>query len=403
MEVIKLDPFNDVIAAFKAGKAVILVDDANRENEGDITVATEALELEHMNLMLQHARGLICVSISVELAEQLNLPLQVLNNNSPFNTPFAVSVDHKEVAYQGVTAANRCFTMRKLVDPASRAEDFVSPGHVFPLIANPAGVIGRQGQTEGSFDLARIAGFAPSGVVCEILNPDGSMARGAELNTFAIQHGLKIGSVEQIVKYRIREEVLIRSVGEAELSTDFGKCKTYVFQDDVAGKEHLVLVFGDERKLSTENGALIRIHSECLTGDVFGSRRCDCGQQLHEAMRKIQQEGAGMILYLRQEGRGIGLTNKLRAYALQDLGHDTVEANLKLGFPADLRDFMVAAKILDSFGVQTVRLLTNNPEKLSALEQLGIKIRQRIPLLVHPDEYSKAYLETKRTKLGHWL
>lgn len=402
-DTIRLDSFASVVADFKAGKPIVLVDDASRENEGDITIATEALTPELMNFMLREARGLVCVSISTEIASQLNLPLQVLNNNSPFNTPFAVSVDHRTVQGSGVTAAGRTFTMQKLLDPNMRAEDFVSPGHVFPLIANPAGVIGRQGQTEGSYDLARIAGFQPSGVICEILSPDGSMARGKELNAFAKRFGLKVSSVEEIVKYRIREEVLIRVVANEELMTDFGKCRTYVFQDDAVGKEHLVLAFGPEEKLRDSRGALVRIHSECLTGDVFGSRRCDCGEQLHASMRRIISEGSGLVLYLRQEGRGIGLANKLRAYALQDQGHDTVEANLQLGFPADMRDFAVAGKILDHFGVSSVRLLTNNPDKLNTLTGLGISISERIPLVVEADEYSREYLATKRSKLGHWL
>jgi 3,4-dihydroxy 2-butanone 4-phosphate synthase/GTP cyclohydrolase II len=400
---IHIHPFAEVLADFRAGKPVILVDDAERENEGDIAIATEAITPELVSFMLQHARGLVCVSISVELAEHLNLPLQVLNNNSPFNTPFTVSIDHRSVAQSGVTAASRALTMQKLLDPKSKAQDFTSPGHVFPLIANPAGVIGRQGQTEGSYDLARIAGFKPSGIVCEILQPDGTMARGHQLNEFAERFALKTTSVEEIIKYRIREEVLIRAVAEEDLESDFGLCKAYVFQDDVDGKEHLVLAFGKEKLLADPDGTLVRIHSECLTGDVFGSRRCDCGEQLHESLRQIVAQGSGLVLYLRQEGRGIGLTNKLRAYALQDQGHDTVEANLRLGFPADMRDFAVAAKILDHFKVDNVRLLTNNPEKLSALEQFGIHINARVPLIAVPDEYSKGYLETKRQKLGHWL
>ncbi|MBN8548630.1 MAG: GTP cyclohydrolase II [Deltaproteobacteria bacterium] len=400
---IHIHPFAEVLADFRAGKPVIIVDDANRENEGDITIATEAITPELMSFMLQHARGLICVSISVEIAERLNLPLQVLNNNSPFNTPFTVSVDHRSVAQSGVTAASRALTMKKLLDPASRAEDFVSPGHVFPLIANPAGVIGRQGQTEGSYDLARIAGFQPSGVICEILQPDGTMSRGSQLNEFAERFALKTTSVEEIIKYRVREEVLIRAVAEELSVTDFGPCTTYVFQDDVDRKEHLVLAFGKEKLLENPDGALVRIHSECLTGDVFGSRRCDCGEQLHRSLRLIVERGCGLVLYLRQEGRGIGLGNKLRAYALQDQGHDTVEANLQLGFPADLRDFVVAAKILDHFKISKVRLLTNNPEKLSSLEQFGITIEERIPLIASPDQYSKSYIDTKREKLGHLL
>jgi 3,4-dihydroxy 2-butanone 4-phosphate synthase/GTP cyclohydrolase II len=400
---IQLHPFSEVLADFRAGKPVILVDDAERENEGDITLATEAVTPELMSFMLEHARGLICVSISVELAEQLNLPLQVLNNNSPFNTPFTVSIDHRSVSQSGVTGRSRALTMQKLLEPGAQPEDFVSPGHVFPLIANPAGVIGRQGQTEGSYDLARIAGFKPSGIVCEILQPDGTMARGKQLNEFAERFGLKISSVEEIIKFRIREEVLVRMVGESAMTTDFGACRAFVFQDDVDGKEHLALAFGQEKLLDNPDGTLVRIHSECLTGDVFGSRRCDCGEQLKESMQQIVARGSGIVLYLRQEGRGIGLTNKLRAYALQDQGHDTVEANLRLGFPADMRDFAVAAKMLDHFGVRRVQLLTNNPDKLSTLENFGIEIRSRIPLVVRPDEFSKHYLEAKRDKLGHWL
>lgn len=400
---IHIDLFSDVVADFRAGKPVIMVDDAERENEGDIVLATEAVTADLVNFMLREARGLVCVSVSVELAERLNLPLQVLNNNSPFNTPFTISIDHASVARSGVTAASRALTMQKLLDPAAQPEDFVSPGHVFPLIANPAGVIGRQGQTEGSYDLARIAGFQASGIVCEILNPDGTMARGAELDAFARRFNLKTTSVEEIIKYRVREEILIRAVAEEDAHTDFGPCRTFVFQDDVAGKEHLVLRFGPESRLREPGGALVRIHSECLTGDVFGSRRCDCGAQLHESMRQIVENGSGLILYLRQEGRGIGLTNKLRAYALQDQGHDTVEANLKLGFAPDLRDFAVAAKLLDSFGVHSVRLLTNNPDKVSTLERFGITITERRPVVVPHDEHSASYLEAKRTKLGHWL
>lgn len=400
---ISLHPFAEVLADYRAGKPVILVDDAERENEGDIAVAAEAITAELVSFMLKHARGLICVSVPVQIAERLNLPLQVLNNNSPFNTPFTVSVDHRSVASSGVTAASRAFTMRKLLDPQSKAEDFVSPGHVFPLIANPAGVIGRQGQTEGSYDLARIAGFIPAGVICEILQPDGTMARGEQLNEFARTFALKTTSVEEVIKFRVREEVLIRAVAEEDSVTDCGPCKTFVFQDDVDGKEHLVLAFGKDKLRSDSAGTLVRIHSECLTGDVFGSRRCDCGEQLHSSMRQIVDTGSGLILYLRQEGRGIGLANKLRAYALQDQGHDTVEANLRLGFPADMRDFAVAAKILDFFGIKTVRLLTNNPEKVSSLEQFGIDISERVPVIATPDEYSRQYLETKRQKLGHWL
>lgn len=396
-------PFDEVVKRFRAGEMVIIVDDADRENEGDITIATECITSEQVSFMMREARGLICVTIAPELAAKLNLPLQVINNNSPFNTPFAVSVDHRSVGALGVTAEARATTMRKLIEPGASMSDFVSPGHVFPLVANPAGVIGRQGQTEGSYDLARIAGLAPSGIICEILNPDGTMARGAHLQEFAQKHNLLITSIEEIMRYRVNEEILVRAVSKRDLETDYGTFTTHVFQDDVDGKEHLALVRGELARFDPVKGPLVRIHSECLTGDVFGSRRCDCGAQLDHAMRRIVAEGAGVVLYLRQEGRGIGLANKLRAYELQDRGRDTVDANLELGFAADSRDFAVAAKILGGFGLKKIRLLTNNPQKFKQLSTFGIDITERIPVVVPEDEYSKGYLETKRTRMGHWL
>lgn len=396
-------PFDEVVKRFRAGEMVIIVDDADRENEGDITIATECITSEQVSFMMREARGLICVTIAPELAAKLNLPLQVINNNSPFNTPFAVSVDHRSVGALGVTAEARATTMRKLIEPGASMSDFVSPGHVFPLVANPAGVIGRQGQTEGSYDLARIAGLAPSGIICEILNPDGTMARGAHLQEFAQKHNLLITSIEEIMRYRVNEEILVRPVSKRDLETDYGMFTTHVFQDDVDGKEHLALVRGELARFDPVKGPLVRIHSECLTGDVFGSRRCDCGAQLDHAMRRIVAEEAGVVLYLRQEGRGIGLANKLRAYELQDRGRDTVDANLELGFAADSRDFAVAAKILGGFGLKKIRLLTNNPQKFKQLSTFGIDITERIPVVVPEDEYSKGYLETKRTRMGHWL
>lgn len=396
-------PFDEVVKRFRAGEMVIIVDDADRENEGDITIATECITPEQVSFMMREARGLICVTIAPELAAKLNLPLQVINNNSPFNTPFAVSVDHRSVGALGVTAEARATTMRKLIEPGASMSDFVSPGHVFPLVANPAGVIGRQGQTEGSYDLARIAGLAPSGIICEILNPDGTMARGAHLQEFARKHNLLITSIEEIMRYRVNEEILVRAVSKRDLETDYGMFTTHVFQDDVDGKEHLALVRGELARFDPVKGPLVRIHSECLTGDVFGSRRCDCGAQLDHAMRRIVAEEAGVVLYLRQEGRGIGLANKLRAYELQDRGRDTVDANLELGFAADSRDFAVAAKILGGFGLKKIRLLTNNPQKFKQLSTFGIDITERIPVVVPEDEYSKGYLETKRTRMGHWL
>ncbi len=398
---IQCAPFDQVIASFRAGKMVVLVDDARRENEGDLVIATEKLTTEAVSFMMREARGLICVSISRERAQKLNLPLQVLSNNSPFNTPFTVSVDHRSVGNDGVTASSRVKTMRALVDPDARPEDFVSPGHVFPLIANPLGVIGRQGQTEGSFDLARFAGFSPSGVICEILGSDGNVVRGKALQEFADSHDILISSVEEIIRHRVREEILLREVARSPLHTDYGTFLTCVFQDDVDGKEHLALV-KEPLVDSKEGAALVRIHSECLTGDVFGSRRCDCGAQLAFSLAKIAEQG-GVLLYLQQEGRGIGLGNKLQAYALQDQGHDTVEANIKLGFPADMRDYAVAARMLHSLGVRRVRLLTNNPDKVAHLAKFAIEVSERIPVIVQPDEFSVGYLRTKKEKMGHLL
>ncbi len=398
-----LDPFSEVLADYKAGKMIVLIDHADRENEGDITVATEALTPEMISFMMYEARGLICVSLSTEDAVRLNLPLQTLNNNSPYNTPFTVSVDHKSVGAGGVTAKGRCATMRALASPDSVASDFVSPGHVFPLVANPAGVIGRQGQTEGSYDLSRLCSMRPSGVVCEILGADGKIIRGGALNEYAKRFDLKITSVSEIIRYRVQEEILVREVAQSTLTTNHGKFNTYVFEDDVDGKEHLVLISGDPALWAKHSQEVtVRIHSECLTGDLFGSRRCDCGDQLSLSLEQIAKEG-GVLLYLQQEGRGIGLGNKLRAYALQDQGHDTFDANVRLGFEPDSRDFAVAAKILGHFGVTNVRLLTNNPDKVNTLTKFGISVKSRVPLVAPVDELSRAYLKTKREKFGHLI
>lgn len=395
------DPFDEVLEDVRRGKMIIMVDDEDRENEGDIVIPTENLTEDHVAFMMREARGLICVSISRQQAEKLDLPLQVLKNLSPFNTPFTVSVDHRDVVGQGVSAKSRLYTMKRLIADSAEADEFVSPGYVFPLVANPAGVLRRRGQTEGSYDLARIAGFKESGVICEILGPDGTMLRGNDLKRYAERHGLKITSVEEVLKYRVRHETVVRETAHASLSTDFGVFDTHVFENDVDQKEHMALVYGDLSRVDKAKGPLVRLHSECLTGDVFTSRRCDCGPQLDAAMHRITEEGAGVLLYLRQEGRGIGLANKILAYGLQDQGHDTVEANVQLGFPADMRDFAVAAKMLASLNIEGVRLLTNNPRKGQALEQYGIKVLERVPLVIEADEYSEAYLKTKREKLGH--
>lgn len=402
-EIIDLAPLSEVIADFKAGKMVIIVDDPGRENEGDLAVATEMVTAEHISFMTRYGRGLICTSISAERARALDLPLQVLTNNSAFNTPFAISIDHHSVSESGITASSRAKTMRALLTEEASPSDFKTPGSVFPLIAHPAGVIGRNGQTEGSYDLARLAELKPSGVICEILNEDGTMARGAELNRFAKKHEIKITSVAEIAAYRIFKEVLVREVASAFRDTRWGRFRVMIFQDDVLDKEHIALVYGDPNISNADQPPLVRVHSECLTGDVFGSRRCDCGKQLDAAMKQIVSEGAGVLLYLRQEGRGIGLTNKLKAYALQDKGFDTVEANVELGFEPDERDYAVAAKILNFCGVNSLRLITNNPDKIETLTRFGLQIKERVPVSIEADDYSRDYLACKKTKMGHLL
>ena len=398
-----LDNFSDILNDIRAGKAVIVVDSTDRENEGDLILATEKVTPEMVSFLMREARGLICVSIPSEVAERLQLPLQVLNNNSPFQTPFAISVDHKDVVPRGVTAEGRSQTMRSLMEPAALPHHFVSPGHVFPLIANSAGVMGRPGHTEGAFDLARLAGLSPSGILCEVLNPDGTMARGAQLQAFAKKHGVRITSIQAIREYRAFNEIAVRHLSDSDVETDYGTFHATVFADDAGKKEHVAVVKGELSKMPASYVPLVRLHSECLTGDVFGSRRCDCGKQLDGAMKLITEEGAGIILYLRQEGRGIGLENKVRAYALQDQGLDTVEANVHLGFDPDERDFAVGAHMLLAMGIRAIRLITNNPAKGAALARFGISVVERIPMVVESDPYSETYLRTKREKLGHIL
>ncbi len=396
-----LSPIIEVIADYRAGKMVIIVDDDNRENEGDLAIATEHVTAAMLSFMMREARGLICVSIDQAVAERLKLLPQVDNNNSRYGTPFTATIDHSSLAHAGVTARGRALTMTKLLDSKCDSLDFVTPGHVYPLVANPAGVLARRGQTEGAYDLARLAGLKPSGVICEILNPDGTMARGDDLIAFAKKHELKITSIESIVGHIIANEIIVREVTSSDRQTMYGKFRVSVFENDVDRKEHLALTYGlDDQSNKTP---LVRVHSECLTGDVFGSRRCDCGSQLSTSMNKIVEHGKGALLYLRQEGRGIGLVNKLKAYELQDQGRDTVEANLELGFGADERDFAVAAKMLTALGIDKIKLLTNNPNKLSSMNQLGIEVTERIPLVSPANEYNQRYLDVKRTKLGHLI
>lgn len=399
---LKCDNIEKVIEAYGRGELVIIVDDEDRENEGDLALATEHVTNEALSFMAKKGRGLVCVSIAEETARRLDLPLQVSNNTSLFHTAFTVSFDHRDVADKAFEYDSRCYSMKKVLDSDSKASDFVRPGHIIPLIANPKGTLGRRGQTEGSYDLARLAGCQPSGIICEILNEDGTMAQGSQIQDFAIENNLLITSVEEIIAYRLKNEILVREVARAPYETDYGMFTAIVFQDDTDSKEHIVLQYGSDEEIRQQS-TLMRIHSECLTGDIFSSRRCDCGDQLDQAMKSIVKEGAGLLLYLRQEGRGIGLVNKLKAYALQDKGRDTVDANLELGFDADERNFAVAAKILHSLEVANVRLMTNNPKKEDALNSLGIKVEARISIIASADECSKSYLSTKKEKMGHIL
>lgn len=400
-QVTENDPFPEVLDRFRRGEPLLVLDSEKRENEGDVIIAAQAVTPEIISFLMTEARGLICVSISEQLARSLELPYQVSTNNSPFQTPFAVSIDAREVAFSGVTAASRSKTIQALISPNATSHSFITPGHVFPLIANEAGVLGREGHTEGALDLARLAGMVPAGVLCEVLNPDGTMARGDDLLAFAARHGIAVTSIAAIRDYRLRNEIAVRCLSVAPVATDLGDFVAHVFADDAGHKEHLALVRGDLMRAPTSYAPLVRIHSECLTGDVFGSRRCDCGGQLQGAMRLIAEEGLGVVLYLRQEGRGIGLENKLKAYALQDQGRDTVEANLELGFQADERDFAVGAHILLAMGLHQIRLLTNNPQKTATMERFGISVVERIPSLASPDPCSHGYLATKRDKMGH--
>jgi 3,4-dihydroxy 2-butanone 4-phosphate synthase/GTP cyclohydrolase II len=396
------DRVEDAIEDIRRGKLVIVADDEDRENEGDLVCAAEAITPEIINFMTKHGRGLICVALTHERADDLELPLMTEANTDPQGTAFTISVDaHRRFGVTtGISAHDRATTVKVLLDPETRPQDLRRPGHVFPLRAKPGGVLRRVGQTEAGVDLARLAGFSPAGVICEILREDGSMARRPELEVFAREHGLRFITVAQLVAYRLQKERLVRRIAEAKLPTAYGEFTVIGFRSVIDEREHLALVKGD---VADQENVLVRMHSECLTGDVFGSQRCDCGEQLAAAMQRIQQEGRGAIVYLRQEGRGIGLGNKLRAYALQDGGQDTVEANETLGFKPDLRDYGIGAQILLDLGVHSMRILTNNPRKIVGLEGYDLQVTGREPLRVKPGLHNQKYLEAKRTKLGHIL
>lgn len=396
------DRVEDAIDDVRQGRLVIVADDEDRENEGDLVGAAALATPEMVNFMAVHARGLICVPLTQERADALGLPPMTEQNQDYMGTAFTVSVDaHPRFGVTtGISAHDRAATIRLLIDPATRSSDLRRPGHIFPLRAVPGGVLRRVGQTEASVDLARLAGLPPAGVICEILNPDGTMARRPQLEEFAREHGLKFITVAQIVAYRLRHERLVKRIAEATLPTPYGEFRLIAYENQVDHREHVAMVKGE---LEGKKNVLVRMHSECLTGDVFHSLRCDCGEQLHAAMRRIDEEGLGAVVYLRQEGRGIGLGNKIRAYALQDEGQDTVQANESLGFKPDLRDYGVGAQILLDLGLSSIKLLTNNPRKIVGLEGYGLRVTGREPIQVPAGAHNRTYLETKRSKLGHLL
>jgi len=401
LEKYKFDTIEEALDDIAAGKMLILVDDEDRENEGDLCMAAEKVTPEAINFMAKYGRGLICLSLAPERVEALKLPMMTDDNTSPFGTAFTVSIEAKRGVTTGISAADRARTILTAIDTGTKPEDLSRPGHVFPLKAKAGGVLQRAGQTEGSVDLTRLARLTPAGVICEIMSDDGTMARVPELMEFSKKHHLKIITIKDIIKYRMRTELLVKRLATVKLPTTFGGDFTAIaYGNAIDSNIHIALIKGD---LKPDDEVLVRVHSQCLTGDVFASRRCDCGEQLHRAMEMIEREGKGVILYMKQEGRGIGLINKLKAYELQDKGLDTVEANIKLGFKPDLRDYGIGAQILVDIGVRKMRLMTNNPKKIVGLEGYGLKVVARVPIEMNPNERNIIYLKTKKKKLGHIL
>ena len=393
-------PIDKAIEAIRDGRMIIVVDDEDRENEGDLTIAAEKITPEAINFMARYGRGLICMPMTEERLQELDLPQMVPQNTTRFDTAFCVSIEAKGITSTGISASDRAITVLTAIDPATRPTDLARPGHMFPLRAEPGGVLVRAGQTEAAVDLARIAGLYPAGVICEIMNDDGTMARVPELTKFARRHKLLMITVSDLIQYRMRTEALVRRVAAASLPTEYGQFRVIAYESLIDRETHVAMVKGD---IGDGEQVLVRVHSRCLTGDVFHSARCDCGLQLETALGKIAAEGRGILLYLNQEGRGIGLANKIRAYELQDQGLDTVEANERLGFKPDQRDYGIGVQILKDLGVQSMRLLSNNPRKLVGIEGYHLSVAEWIPLEIPPSEHSRGYLRTKKEKLGHKL